>query len=766
MPFVHPILFWIGLAGISIPIVIHILNRRRFKIVDWAAMHFLLDALRKNRRRLRLEELILLALRCLILLLLGFGLARFVGCAAVGSLGVGEGRTIVFVLDDSFSMGQTRGDRTAFTMALEDLRQALEPVTPRDRVAILRTSQPRGDDTTGREVFFPKGSVTDKPALLGQVEALQPSDRRANLAEALQAAAEVFGDDTGQKRLYLFTDLRRVDLAEQEQAANLDDAYAALRDRDVEIIVMDYGRSARRNLTLQAVSLEDRYPLAGRRCDVTVKVRNHGREPAVDIPLVIQATFPEGEGLRQVSLPPETIPRIEPDDVWTQSIHYVPAQAGSTTLTAILPEDELPGDNQACLTLQVRETLKVLIVDGRFAADRPEETGSYFLANALDPQRRGEHGFAVEVIQPADLGAAALGQYDVVCLLNVPNLPLSPRVDPATGETENYPQLAALEQFTARGGGVLLFTGDRVDTSFYNGRFYNQGRGLSPLPIRTPAGDPMNRRSFVYLDPQSIRPEGPMGFFSGDAAALTRLIRFFAYTPADDAGLVSADLTEAPVVEARFDNGNHTPAVVSRRFGRGRVVMFYSTASLHWNDWALDAVDDLTGYYVLFFADLVESLAKPQDEMYNRPLGTDIVYRLTRELRDAVGAIRPPGAGADVVSLRPTEYERFRAMVYPQPTKAGRYALTLRQPDGTERTVLFSRNADPAEGDLRPGGKGELVRIVGDDTFAYILRDQPGPADLAAAAEKKEHWIWAMAALLALLATETYLARKFGHYDA
>jgi hypothetical protein len=83
LPFIHPILFWLGLGGVSIPIVIHILNRRRFKIVEWAAMRFLLNAMRKNRRRLRLEEMILLALRCLILLLLGMALARFVGCSAI-----------------------------------------------------------------------------------------------------------------------------------------------------------------------------------------------------------------------------------------------------------------------------------------------------------------------------------------------------------------------------------------------------------------------------------------------------------------------------------------------------------------------------------------------------------------------------------------------------------------------------------------------------------------------------------------------------------
>ena len=62
---VNPWLFVAGAAAILIPILIHLLNKRKFKIVDWAAMEFLLDAEKKNRRRVRLENLILLLLRCL-----------------------------------------------------------------------------------------------------------------------------------------------------------------------------------------------------------------------------------------------------------------------------------------------------------------------------------------------------------------------------------------------------------------------------------------------------------------------------------------------------------------------------------------------------------------------------------------------------------------------------------------------------------------------------------------------------------------------------
>src|ERR1700677_5180013 len=66
-----------GVAGVavSIPIVIHLLNRRKFKVVTWAAMRFLLAAQKKNSRRLRLEQILLLATRSLMILLLVLAMA-------------------------------------------------------------------------------------------------------------------------------------------------------------------------------------------------------------------------------------------------------------------------------------------------------------------------------------------------------------------------------------------------------------------------------------------------------------------------------------------------------------------------------------------------------------------------------------------------------------------------------------------------------------------------------------------------------------------
>ena len=72
----NPLMLGLGALAVASPIIIHLLNKRRFKIVEWAAMDFLFEAEKKNRRRVQIENFILLFLRCLAMLLIGLLLAR------------------------------------------------------------------------------------------------------------------------------------------------------------------------------------------------------------------------------------------------------------------------------------------------------------------------------------------------------------------------------------------------------------------------------------------------------------------------------------------------------------------------------------------------------------------------------------------------------------------------------------------------------------------------------------------------------------------
>src|SRR5215813_9420280 len=100
--FVNPAFLLVAAALISVPIIIHLINRMRFKRIRWAAMEFLLKAQKRTRRRLIIEQLILLALRCLLIALSLLLVTRFIGCGDTGA--IGKPNLHLVLLDDTPSM--------------------------------------------------------------------------------------------------------------------------------------------------------------------------------------------------------------------------------------------------------------------------------------------------------------------------------------------------------------------------------------------------------------------------------------------------------------------------------------------------------------------------------------------------------------------------------------------------------------------------------------------------------------------------------------
>src|SRR3954468_8019622 len=127
--FTNPLTMVAGGALVSAPIIIHLINRMRFRRVKWAAMEFLLKAQKRTRRKMILEQLILLLLRCLIVFLIGVLLARYVGFEPKKEE-VKEKKPVVrtahvIVLDDTPSMADFRVEQSTQreTSAFDEARK-------------------------------------------------------------------------------------------------------------------------------------------------------------------------------------------------------------------------------------------------------------------------------------------------------------------------------------------------------------------------------------------------------------------------------------------------------------------------------------------------------------------------------------------------------------------------------------------------------------------------------------------------------------------
>ena len=845
MPFIHPAIFWAGLGAAGVPIVIHLLNRRRFRLRDWAAMQFLMDSLRRNRRRLRIEELILLALRCLAVMLLAMAVARFTGCGVLSVLPGGDSgdKAVVFVLDDSASMGHRAAGRTTFLAATGDLIKQIEQTPATAKVAILLTS-----GAAAGEEFFPLGHVTDPADLVDRLRGLRPSDTRADLAGAIEVAAGSLPADSISRRLLVMSDFRRADLADKEQAQRLRKVFAEMKRSDVPVTALDYGRAAARNLTVESMKLLDRYVLTagkgrgpGR---IRLIVRNNGAEAAGQVPVRLSTLVEEdGKSLTQ-QLPVRKIPRIEPGASATAELTYAPARAGHVAVVAEVGNDELSADNTGRLVLDVRPAVRALVVDGNPSVTDPEQSESFYFNAALDPTDDAEYGCRVSVIGIDEIARVNLADYELVALLDVAGFPGEAG---AAGE-QAYPGLAALARYVRGGGGLVIFTGDHVNVDFYNGPFYAEGAGLNPLRIAARKGSPATTTDFVRIDPDSVLDEAITDVFTRprrEGVDITALIRFSAYTPASRSEpVMNLPYVKAPRVLARFAAQRDAPAIVSRQYGRGTVLMVYTTASKRWNDWPTEP----NGTNVAFMHDVVAALAAGK-RPHAAPVGVPISFELPEAFRDAQARLKTPVYPArEIISLVPvTRFEELnrrigeaagkpaaadvraevtsklnaageqiaegdargahatlaalaatlaaaaeadnaqlaairrilaqavddvpesllrRQVRCDRPQVAGVYALTLQQPEQPLRTILLARSVDPAEGDLEPGRQEGLAAAFGCQAadFTYVDRTSEGASTRLDAGPQTEYWVWAIAAMLAVLAAETFLAQKFGHY--
>src|SRR5215216_936505 len=133
-----------GLVLASVPVIIHLLNRRRFQLVEWAPMKYLKLTIKTNRRRLRIEQLILLALRTLLIIMLILAVARpALSESGLGRVFGGKGRVSrVIVIDDSLSMGYQVERRPAFEVAKQAVGELASGIGPQDSVTAVVTSAP------------------------------------------------------------------------------------------------------------------------------------------------------------------------------------------------------------------------------------------------------------------------------------------------------------------------------------------------------------------------------------------------------------------------------------------------------------------------------------------------------------------------------------------------------------------------------------------------------------------------------------------------
>lgn len=742
MSFLNPFMLF-GAGAIAVPIIIHLLNRRRFQRVVWAAMRFVKVSTEKNQRRMLVEDMILLAIRCLMLALLALAVARPAMRTSTHDVFGQSKVTAVIVLDNSASMGVSDGVQTRFDKARKIAEQAVDALPSGSAAAVILASD------VAKEVI--KEPTHDLNLARKTVREAPLSDRATDLFPSIEKALETLkGRSAIRKEIYLITDGQ---LAGWRQLGDIQKTLKAAKEQTGEhqvsahlVLVSD---TEERNLGVSGLVLSSGLAPLNRPLRFEAQVANYGKQEAKDIKV---ALLVDGASADEV-----VIPSIPPGGTRSVPLNTRLKTEGWHNITARIPADRFPGDDTRTLAVRAIREIRVLMVDGEPGSE-PRESETFFLGHALVPvsaEEAEQYYVKTSTITPAELGGTRFDDFDTVVLANVPDF----SADTAT----------ALENFVKRGGGLLIFPGAKVNAAFYNQQLASV-RKLLPATFGEPRGDAAQDEKFLTFQTKGY--DHPIvALWNDNAAGTLASARFFrtfelnllatppaasepdsrntqhATRPATNAVASLA----APKTILRFSDGSI--AMAERALGLGRVVMFASSADTAWNDLAVRPA------FVPLLHRTLGTLIQRHDEGANVRVGAQFARRLTADLLHKDAVVMAPGAAAGTRDLRRVELVNDTpVLTYEATDKAGIYEISIAEP----ATVLkFAAQPDPSESSMAEL-PAEEVNALGQ--VAAVQRWNP-TLNLREWVEKArigaEYWLPILIAVLALAALETFLAQYF-----
>jgi hypothetical protein len=720
-----------GLILAGLPILIHLLHRQRHKTVPWAAMRWLLAALKKNQRWIRLEQWTLLAVRTLVLALVVLAMMKpaFERAGSLFAL-AGPARHHVLVIDNTMSMQYREGSMLRRERARDAAGAVLDSARQGDRASVV---------VLGAPTHALVGEASPYLVSVAQeIESIRPQDGAARIEEAVEPLARILkASPASRRRVYLLTDMQRS--AWFGEHGDADPADLARRLQSIselaEFVVIDVSGADSPNLAVVDVEQVDPLVVLGRPALIRAAVANFGATDRADVRLELRVDG-EVEFVEAVDVPAGQRKVVAFSPVFKE--------AGDRTIEIRAAGDALEVDNSRWLVARVRQALHVLVVDGDPSSE-PFRSETDYLRIALAPSRNDDGAYdlvRVDARSEADLLEERLDDWDLVVLANVA------QVSPTEAKV--------LGEFVRRGGGLLLFLGSRVDLAGYNRVLHEDAERLMPVRlIEVVAPQGPDEAPFAF-DPRGYVHPLVADFRDNEKAGLltTRVSRY-----------VRAEFPEDLKAEAALSFSNGDPAVVLSRFGDGVVGVATTSADLDWNAWAVSPS------YVPVVQQLVQLLAAGRVRRGDARVGESIDLTLPEESFDVEAAVAPPPVdAADGATARTTPTllrselrDGVARLHFSDTDRAGVYRFSLGPPIQEEWAAAV--NPWPAESDLTKLTEKDLRSSLPGWEFRMLDRwEDDAPPPTPAANEGGAIHRAVLYLVLGLVLLETILAWRFGRY--
>jgi len=780
---------WAGLAAATGPVIIHLLNRRRYRVVEWAAMDFLREALQRNRKILQLRDLILLALRTLCILLFGLALARPFWQHQAGTL---EGRGAVHavvILDNSRSMGFTRLDGTLLDEARQKTEEFLTQLPTGSRISIVPLCGPKSEFT-----LEPFRSLDDARDALRKIRVV---DREGTAGQAADLALDAcqLAPDLPAKRVVFLGD---------QQEENWPRGQLDQLQKLPEMQIVQIGAGTVENAWIEEFRLQDGIADIETPTAFHAVVAYEGSAPKANVQISLEVDG-SSDVVRNIDLEPGQ--RREVSFPYRFSVPVEQGRATFVKASVKLHEDTLPGDrlssdNQRFAVVPVVSSLPVVFIDQlgeKENTSRGEYGESFHLRQWLSPvTSRGDTQRQLVQIR-----------HTTIENLNKPMLQ-DARLVVISGIASPGSSVPLLREYVQQGGQIVITAGAQFDPKAWTNSAWLEGAGILPAPLQAELAGKTPEESAGQLAPFQLA-ENSLGdyyfhlenvsqdeltdlyqtpiffkvavpdlsapvlesFHKSEAVRLASEFEFlrdyskrkieWARQEAQGALSGSAQqekqnaearqlelrpqwLTwtspqpdfdiEKPVAEmvkgeepaalGRFTDEHSTPVFVKRRIGKGKVVFFSSGVFSDWND--LPKRDAIVVFDRIFRSMLEDTFPRrtiPAVEQFTVPVDSAD--------RHVNYTLTRPGQTAEALTVGAVDGANYGLAVR-ELVDAGNYLVAAtRIPDASDVDatpiplweVPIAVNGPTRESNLRSIDAPELRKRLGNANYRWIERDEP-----------------------------------------
>ena len=707
-----------GILALNIPILIHLLNRNRPRVVRWGAMHLLHEVVNTQRKRLKIEQILLLLVRAMIPVLLAICMASPVltGCQ---NLAGGSRSSVVIVLDNSYSMsaGGANSSHVAATAAATEILRNLPDGSDASVITMAGGVAPLLDEPTVRTSL-----------LIDELSKRTASYGQADVPLALETAMRTISKMAQPKRdMIIITDYQRVSWSSDQAAARARlTQWRASESLAPSLTFLHVGKETGDNLAITEVSLSKLIVGVGQKVNIRANLKNFGSKnyPSLRIYLDVNG---ERRGVTEL-----TLGAGEDGQVLFTHIFDAP---GSHVVRLFADGDStLKEDNEFLTAVRVLDRIPILLIDGDPAPPSDPlkgETG--FLATALEPYKEGQVELAdllaARVIKTSEFKPETLDSEKAVVLANVPSL---------TDE-----QVRTLDGFVRGGGGLIIFPGNRVNADWFNDKLFATGTGLAPAQLSALSGSITDPAKHSLVATQTYTHPA-LSLFNdrrnGNLSAGEIWSWFKLEMPAD---------AVATTVIARLENGD--PLLIEKRHGEGTVLQCATTCDADWNN--LPA----RPFYVPLMQQLVSHVASSVEPSRNVQVAQPLLAMLPRAAIDQRATITDPSGRRHTLTVADRGSRGF--IEFKATQQLGLYTLDF--PGSDLRSIHFVVSSSREESDLR--------QLTGDEVSALVKEIN---GDIVTSAEAyneldknrrhgSEIWHWFFWAVLAMCFLELILQYRF-----